>query len=88
MSHYSHTLPAAAAAKFYLEQGLCVIGEQFGEAERHKHPEVLAAFMQACALAQIAEVHLEQLDSLSRVLDRGFGILASSLDCGFQNLDR
>lgn len=87
MSHYSHTFPAAAAAKFYLEQGLCVIEEQFGEAERHKHPEILAAFMQTCALAQIAEVQLEQLDTLNRVLGHGFELVASSLDAGFQHPD-
>lgn len=55
---------------FYMESAINIISKKYGVDYAEKHPEIVAAFMQTAAIANLESVLLNKLENIEKAIDQ------------------
>lgn len=54
---------------FYMTSAIKIINDKLGESYAENHPELLGAFMQTAAIANLESVLLNKLENIEKAID-------------------
>lgn len=57
-------------ATFYMTSAMDIINKKYGVAYAEEHPEIVAAFMQTAAIANLESVLLNKLENIEKAIDQ------------------
>lgn len=55
---------------FYMTSAIKIINDKLGESYAENHPELLGAFMQTAAIANLESVLLNKLENIEKAIDQ------------------
>lgn len=55
---------------FYMTSAMDIINKKFGVSYAESHPELVAAFMQTAAIANLESVLLNKLENIEKAIDQ------------------
>lgn len=55
---------------FYMTSAINIINDKLGELYAENHPELVAAFMQTAAIANLESVLLNKLENIEKAIDQ------------------
>lgn len=55
---------------FYMTSAMNIISEKYGTVYAESHPELVAAFMQTAAIANLESVLLNKLENIEKAIDQ------------------
>lgn len=67
---YSELQQSVEETKFYMETAFDVISKKLGNTYAEQHPELVGAFMQTAAIANLESVLLNKLDNIEKAIDQ------------------
>lgn len=69
-SHSELMQQSVEETTFYMEYAMGIIGKKYGVAYAEEHPEIVAAFMQTAAIANLESVLLNKLENIEKAIDQ------------------
>lgn len=69
-SHSELMHQSVEEATFYMKSAMDIVIKTYGVAYAEEHPEIVAAFMQTAAIANLESVLLNKLENIEKAIDQ------------------